>query len=228
MNYIIIKDETKLREFIDWLPILKPHEMYYITLFARKKYIIGETLLKSDKAQLKSLTSNKEMLFDKIKQLECEVGSYKTNGVPIPQEALALYISVNPRDMLKATSESLIEFAKLITKPYSNYNPHQVVMSKIQTSSSNKIYFDMDFDKVSYGGILKEITDKDIINIDCLYPIQTRGGVHLLIKIGDIKPQYVKSWYNNITKIEGCDVNSDILLPVVGCTQGNFTPHFIK
>ena len=57
MNYKIITDEAKLKEFIDWLPDLREDECYYIALFCRKKYT---DKLKSDKLQLKRVTSKKE------------------------------------------------------------------------------------------------------------------------------------------------------------------------
>src|SRR5258708_6122112 len=130
MNYCIIQSNLVLKEFITWLPELQPSETYYVALFARNKYdtSIG---LKSDKAQLKRFTSNKEMLFDKIKQLECEVGSYVKDGIIISQDSLALYINPNPRNFENATKKSVLELAKLAMEPYSNYNPHQIVLNQI-------------------------------------------------------------------------------------------------
>ncbi len=222
MNYKIIQDEQLLNSFIDWLPELEKGEIFYITLFARKKYCDVKI---SDKAQLKRFTSNKEFLFNKIKQLECEVGSYTSDGYSIPQEALALYIHPNPRSLEKAAKNSLIKFAELITKDYNGYNPHQVVMSEIQTSCSRKIHFDLDFDGVDYEKTIELV--KQNINIDCVKTLMTRGGFHLLIDLAKLDKKYEKNWYNALTKLEGCDVKGDNLAPVVGCSQGGFIPHFI-
>lgn len=227
MNYKIIQNEETLKSFIEWLPDLEKDETYYVTLFARKKYC-KDNPIKLDKAQLKRFTSNKEFLFSKIKQLECEVGSYLSNGQQIPQESLSLYITVNPRSMTQATKKSLIKFANLITKDYNGYNPHQEVMSEIQTSCSRKIYFDLDFDDVSdVNGFLQNI-DTSKINTDCLYVAHTRGGFHLLIKLEDVKPEFKKTWYQYLTSLPNCDVRGDNLLPIPGTYQGGFTPFITK
>lgn len=220
MNYKIIEDEAKLRHFIDWLPELQDNETYYVSLFARNKYAPE---LKGDKAQLKRFTSSKEYLFDKIKQLECELGAYKIKGVAIPQNALALYITPNPRDLEKASKNALIRFAELITKPYNGYNPHQEVMTEIQKAHSRKIFFDLDFDNVDLDQTLEKI--KDFINMDCVHIVKTRGGFHLLVELAKMDKAFEKNWYKNLTSLEGCDVRGDNLLPVVGCAQGGFVPY---
>ncbi|MCE3229079.1 MAG: hypothetical protein K0S32_3630 [Bacteroidetes bacterium] len=223
MNYRIIKDEQKLREFIDWLPELQKNEIYYVTLLARNKYLRNAGL-SSDKAQLKRFTSTKDYLFDKLKQLECEEGSYRQKGQPIPQEALAVYINPNPRGLDKAAKSSLIRFAELITKEYSGYNPHQEVMSEIQTSCSRKIYFDLDFDHVDKNVVLEEAAKH--INTDCIKILNTRGGFHMLIELSKLDKKFEKTWYQKLTSIAGCDIKGDNLVPVPGCTQGEFIPYF--
>ena len=225
MNYQIIKDETLLREFIAWLPDLQKNETYYVCLFARNKYSKEIAHIKTDSAQLQRFVCGKELIFEKIKQLECEVGAYRQKQNPIPQEALALYINPNPRNMEKACKNALVRFAELVTKPYNGYNPHQEVMSEIHKAVSRKIYLDLDFDNVETETVLAEVAN--YINMDCVKVLKTRSGLHLLVELAQIDKSFEKTWHKNITQIAGCDLKGDNMIPVVGCTQGNFIPHFI-
>jgi len=229
-TYQIIVDEDKLKEFIEWLPDLEPHETYYCTLFARSKY--SKLVKAGDKAQLKNFTSSKPRLLNKIKQLETKVGTYlnkdRISGfdIPIPQEALAFYISVNPRDLIKATRESLIEFARLLTTDYNGYNPHKKVLSNIQQSRGRKIFSEFDYDNVPFEYV-KEEAEK-ILNKDCLNYVITRGGVHTLIDLSKVNGKENKYWYSQMTQISGYDKTSTDLVPVPGCYQGSFCPILIK
>jgi hypothetical protein len=234
MNYSIIKDEKELKEFINWLPDLLPNEIFMLNLFTRSKYCKDENgnnlfpHVRTDKAQLVRKTSTKERLFHKIKQMECELGSYKLqNGMSVPQESLALYITLNPRDMQKAAKESLKRLADLVTIPYNGFNPHQEVLSEIQRANGRKLYYDLDFDNVEVNITIIEILK--YINSECLTILKTRGGFHCLIEFSKIDKQYEKSWFKNLTSIKGADIDSkSSMIPVVGCTHGNSIPKFIK
>ena len=223
--YSIIKDEGMLGEFIAWLPELREHEIFYVALFARKKYCTAIKDIRTDKAQCKRFTSRTNRLIEKIRQLECPLDSYSIRGTTIPQEALALYISVNPRDLHEATKNGLIKLATLITQGYNGYNPHQEVMSEIHRACSRKIWFDFDFDEVELDPTLAAVSE--ILNIECVRVLKTHSGFHLLVNLKGIHEDFAKSWHRAMSQLPGVDVRGDNLIPVPGCVQGEFIPHFI-
>lgn len=233
-NYEIIKDATKLKEFIEWLPILERNETYYVCLMVRSKYCVNFPHIRSDKIQLKRFTSSKERLYEKIAQTECAEGTYHQRELEVPQEGLAIYITPNPRDMEKATKNCLIRFANLITQPYYGYNPHQEVLSEIQKVGGTKHFLDVDIDNSAklVPALFKENTLErflGIINVDCLNILETRGGLHILVELAKIDPYYKSTWYQAIKQIPGCDqISTDGMIPIPGCTQGNFIPTLSK
>lgn len=215
-KYQIIKDEESLINFIDWLPPLSSNEKYYISLFARKKY---DPRLKSDKSLIQRFVCDKSRMLEKIRRLELEQGSYTSNGIEVLEESLALYITINPRDLKKATYKSIKAFAELLEKD-KHYDIYNEVLNHIQTSKSNARYtiFDIDTKEFDFNSL------DNIINKDCLSVIETRGGYHILVKLDAIEEQYKRFYYPQLSKLS--DQNGDLLSPVIGCTQGDFVPKF--
>ena len=228
MNYKIIADENKLKEFIDWLPELQENEKYYVSLLARKKYS-KESVLKADKAQLKRFTATKERLLEKIRQLEIPLGYWKIKDTVAPQDALALYISLNPRCMQKATMLLGKRCWDLIKN--TNYNIHAEALSCIQKSKARTCFLDFDIDDktidIDINWLEKEV-GKENFSI-----VETRGGYHLLIQ-PEKATQFRKekhnntNWYKEIQAKYPVDQSGDQLIPIVGTFQGGFMPNFLK
>jgi len=232
MNYRIILDEKVLSNFIEWLPELEKDECYYIVLLGRNKYIrnlkdiSNVPNIKSDKQQLARFVCNKKSMRNRIKQLECEIGEYYTRDHdPMPQEALALYITVNPRSYTKATKDAIKMLADYLTEKYNGYRLDQDVLSCVQKACSRKVFLDLDFDNVDLESTLAQVSL--FINMDAVSTIKTRGGFHLLIELLKIKSEFKKFWYQKINSLPGVDVRGDNLIPVPGCTQGMFMPYFV-
>jgi len=224
-NYKIIADKEKLIHFIDWLPELGIHEKYYLTLFARKKYCPD---LPISDGQLKRFTSSKERMLEKICQLEIPLGRYSLKGQSIPQEALALYITVNPRCMEKATRSLGKKCWDLIATE--SYNLHSQAMSCIQTSKSDTRFVIFDIDTKSE--LEKKWFDTEL-GSESYEIIKTRGGYHLFVK-ADLATHFRvnnnkdKKWFQLINKTYPIDQKGDFLSPVVGTFQGGFVPQFHK
>lgn len=227
MNYQVITDLGKLEEFVEWLPELKETEQYYLCLFARNKYCREISHIKADKNQLKRFTSDKKRMIEKIKQLEVELGAYKQREMPIPQEALCLYITVNPRDLWRATFDALVSLSKRIKCGNKNMNPHQEVMSDIQRAKGTTHYVGFDIDDPEKD-ITKVYNWLDAgINPDAATILETRGGFHILVAPEKVRTQFKNTWYNHIAKFADVDQKGDIMIPVPGTYQGGFTPKFI-
>lgn len=227
MTYEIIKDEKMLRDFIDWLPELGEREKYYFCLFARNKYCKELSHIKSDKAQLKRFVTDKKRMFEKIRQLEIKKGGYLQRDMAVPEEALALYMTVNPRDMWKATVNTMVKLANCIRDENILGNPHQEALSEIQKSKSRTCYidFDVDAEGVELENSIKAI--KVWVNEDAITWLKSRGGLHCLVESGKVEEKYKKTFYKNISALSSVDQTGDMMIPVVGCCQGGFTPHFI-
>jgi hypothetical protein len=231
VNYTVITDREALMAFIEWLPDLQESEQYYMCLFARSKYTKdiagnnGVPHIKSDKAQLKRFTAVKKNMLSKIMQLECPIGAYQQRDLIIPQEALALYITVNPRDLWKASFEGLKDLASRIQAQNKFMNPQQEVMSSIQRTKGKTHYVVFDIDVKDDGELIKSL--RHSINDSAVVILETRGGYHVIVDPAAVWPEYKNIWYKALASISDVDQKGDIMIPVPGTHQGGFTPKFI-
>lgn len=219
-TYKIVLDEKALKDFIEWLPDLENNEKYYVSLFARKKY--SDKIKTNDKTQLKRFVSNKERLFEKIKQLECPIGAYTLKEMDAPPESLVLYINPNPRCMKNATFQMVKKSIDLIQCDGQNYNLHAEAMSCIQRSKSKSHFCDFDIDETSVDLTkMFDILPKEDYNV-----LQTRGGYHILVNTRTASKKI--KWHQMIRNAYNVDQIGDQLIPVPGCTQGGWIPKLMK
>lgn len=232
MNYQIITDENLLDEFISsFLKPCSPDETYYCCLFARSKYAKNEDgsnkfpHIKTDKNQLKRFLATPNTLKLKIKQLEVPFGAYITkDGEPIPQEALALYITPNRRSQKKAMFKLMKRLIDIQESNGQGFNINAEAISAVQKSKSKTDWIDFDIDS----------KDIDISSIENVLPLgtykilETRGGYHIMIDRDKVKKSNApKNWYIVLGQMFEIDQSGDNMIPMVGTYQGGFTPKFI-
>lgn len=232
MNYQIITDENLLDEFIStFLKPCSPDETYYCCLFARSKYAKNEDgtnkfpHIKTDKNQLKRFLATPNTLKIKIKQLEVPFGAYITkDGEPIPQEALALYITPNRRSQKKAMFKLMKRLIDIQECNGQGFNINAEAISAVQKSKSKTDWIDFDIDS----------KDIDISSIENVLPLgtykilETRGGYHIMIDRDKVKKSNApKNWYILLGQMFEIDQSGDNMIPMVGTYQGGFTPRFI-
>ena len=225
MNYQIIKNEVYLQNFIDLLPELKTNEVYYISLFARRKY--SKLVPSNNDSHLRSITvKKKEQLFSRIRQMECPIGSYTIKGKPIPQEGLALYMFINPRNTKKAAYHLMHRLTTLLGNSSEDFNVYREALRSVQRSKSKTRYvvFDIDAEKESID------FNKLSLIIPNYFVIQTKNGYHILVPTNLASKKI--AWFKQLQAEFTVDALGDIMSPVPGCTQGNFIPtihtHFLK
>lgn len=223
-NYSVVVDEQEFNKFLRWLPPLEKEECHYVALLARDKYIrdLGIGTFNSDKHQCARFTTTHERLLLKLKQCETEIGNYAVNGTCVPQEALAAYMTINPRSQTKAAKWLLKRLADVVADEEQNVNVYQESLTAIHKSIGRKLFVDVDFDNVPLAPTVRMMSG--FVNSDAVKILETRGGFHAIIRLDAIEEKYVKSWYKNITSLEGADIAGDTLIPIPGTYQGGFVP----
>lgn len=219
-KYNIIGDEKRLQEFIDWLPKLEKDEAYYFFLQARKKY---SNSLSNDIMLKRFVCTKKEDVINSIAKLEVEYGLYEDNNNVIPNDALALYVLINPRDLRKASYILISELAKSLRNENNLINPKSKLMTQIHLSKSKTRYICFDVDRDIEEDLHKLWA---IIDIKSTKIVQTRGGFHVLVN--PEKNGKNNHWYREVIKILNPDQTGDIATPVIGCNQGGYCPRFLE
>lgn len=224
MNYNIITDENKLDEFIAFLPETSDTEVYYLCLFGRHKYCPSFPNTK-DSGQLARIASKKKDLKEKIRRLETPLGSYTRDGIIAPQEAIATYIGLNPRSLVKANKGLLRELADRFANGDTSFNPITLATTEVHRATDRKFFVDFDYDETEpeeHLPVINNTLPKDAYKI-----LKTRGGFHLIVELAKVKTLKT-NWYITLAQLPKCDVKGAAnLTPVAGCTQGGFTPYFV-
>lgn len=222
MHYTIIKDEDKFKSYIEILPELEEDECFYVVLLSRRKYLPGQP---NSTTPLARFVCSKKSMLDKVRQLECPIGSHKVKGVEVVQEALALYLMPNPRSKIKATFNLIVDLTTALRDKHTGLNPLSYVDNSLNRAKSRSVYTILDIDLPINENELTELS-KIIGNYDC---IKTNGGYHILIQPLKAFEHGGKKWHVNMEEFLKdnaitYDQKGDLLSPIPGCVQGQHIP----
>ncbi len=226
MNYKLIHNEDQLQKFVDFLPELSPNEGYFLILIARKKWYPESGIPSAHKLKRETVGS-KDKIIQTVRQWEVAEGAYLSSGIPIDLRNLGVYIGFNPKDQHKACFDLMTKCMASIKSNSQNINVKSMANDVIQGANGTKNFIDIDVD-IKEGEDYLEIVKfiRSIVSDKNLTFIKTNGGFHCLVRLNDLG----KTWYNEIKnhpfKSE-LNIMSNDLIPIVGCNQGKFVPHFM-
>lgn len=224
--YNIIADEPELDRHLADLPVLNDDEVWYICLFGRHKYDRTFPNTK-DSGQLARVVATDAADFkEKLRRMECPVGSFSRDGAVASQECLAVYATMNPRSLKRANKIMFLEMAQRTADGEMGYNPVSLANTSLHKAAGRKFYVDFDFDDQHPEVLLPEI-NRLLPEPGMFRLLRTRGGFHLLVVLDRVR--HLKTqWHKQLSALPGCDVRgSDTLTPVPGCTQGGAVPRFV-
>ena len=222
-TYGIVGDEEELRKFLAWLPDVKKGETIYVAVLARSKYSAeaGLPTFNSDRHQCSRFFTGKEDMIDRLYTREAPIGRYKCKGITVPQEAIAVYCSINHRSLTGGRAQLIARYADAMVGSDPRPN-HEIATTHVHKHLAVRQFVDFDID----GRGIEEIVPLLVPMVDPRFVtiVQTRGGVHVLVESKKMPEPYKRTWYNDIKGIGGVDQTGDVLLPGPGCYQGNFIP----
>lgn len=222
-NYRLIRDLDKLRYFVDILPELDGKgEVYLIRLIVRSKCV---SRIDQDRDIKREVVYKKSDIISVIEQMECREGLY----MGLSSDELGVYITLNPRDLGLCVRNNFLATGNLIGRV--DINPIDILYNNLRFSGirSRMEYFDCDFDRVSDKREQIIEMGRGLINFDCVKVLYTMNGLHFLIRVLDIDLGRYPEWRRDISLLPGYDgsgISGDNMIPVVGCTQFGYIPHF--
>jgi hypothetical protein len=250
----LIHNEDEVKRFVRMLAPLENHEMYFVSLSARNKYLtederreysLGRTEMFNRRMVKNSKHSSLEDTYVRVlRSMECDERGYLTrNGKPIPSKTLIAYALINPSDGFEAarqfSQQVLHQAFEEHTEDAMSFFGHidSKLNNNLQAATKRKVWIDIDFDVPhKYRHALEEFL-KELRSLGVeAHPISTKSGFHVLLKKETLKFNYVQlvknydDWLNveiDSEKTVEAIINRNAMIPIPGTIQGGYEVHFL-
>ncbi len=247
--YKLIHDPEQIKQFGKLFLPTENRLVINLSLVARKKYapelpdlvyILQRVIVGGDADREKAANH----LSRYVMRLETPIGSYiDKNDQPIPNEALALYAFIDPKDTVKALSATLHECVEKISNGESvpnAFNLYKDQINKSKSPTTGKQYRQIDLDTKDPDQIetVKAVLEKTGVKV--LMAIETRGGYHLIYEHDRAINNKALYEFKETTKFEKLDRNgkptkdhwfsipSSPMVIVPGTYQGGFKTSIVN
>lgn len=217
----LIYSYDKLNEFINFLPEEKPGEVYYICLRAKKNKNENIAIKDGQVFGTKRICGKRDII-DTIEKYQTS-GSYRKSSIELTKNNLSVYITINPRSLLKGFDLLARETVNILTNPRNEIiDPTELAMSCVHRSIASKNFLDFDFDI--------ELTDDIMHSIQKLFNrdpskyrfLKTKNGFHFLVDCKLVNENLIKFCRDK------CDTfGADQMIPVPGCFQNEYLCEFV-
>lgn len=253
MNFIYSEEE--LNYFVNLLPTLERDEVWFISLSCRNKHLIDEErkFYSLNRPEMFAREFIYETSLDKFKlvleMLETSLLYRRTKSNQLfPEKAMIVYFNLNPSSGIKAFFEFQKEMNKemeLLVNGLEKNNNNEIfynrfkrcmsiLKSKFQTSTSRKIFVDVDFDikksPIGFEIIQGFISFCDSNNMK-YFVIETKGGYHVCIKKETIHcniQKVINELHSKVSKDGEVVFNKNEMIPLPGTIQAEFEVKIIK
>lgn len=182
-THSLIHNREDIYTFASLFHIEKKHLALCLNLTMRKKYypipssgtnIINRIIITGGK-------DFENKLYQAILKLEPPVGSYIDGDVIVPNEALALYALLEPKDTIKALSRTMAKCVEAMTDLEEMPNAYSLYRTEIgKCSIKNKKYRQIDLDTKDIDKINIVNSMLKRLNVFIIICIETRGGFHIV------------------------------------------------
>lgn len=241
----LVQDVQQFQNFIDnVLPSLLPHEVYFVSLSARNKYLTERErdFYGLGRTEMFARTLVRRGDWGKaIRKLEGELATRLTKtGQLIPERALVVYVNINPSDALAAhfkyineVNRQLEEVTKATVRDKSpNYTPftfaEKTLLNCFQVCTGQRTYLDLDIDTKEERYLSKVRSVLDSKNVS-YFVVETHGGFHVLVKRETLNKSNVRLdlLVKELARESGKEImfNKNAMIPMPGTKQAG---HLVK
>jgi len=233
MKYAFVADAEQLQAF--GRLVLGDESKVIAFASVRKKYHPDKKLpskMKSGSSFYRHETSGGDLLRTATRMCGTEGMYPMDDGTPAEPEWMALYVTVNARDPVKAAKSLAVEITHTVFEtgayPYSCLSAKAIGhLMKPENAVKRWVTIDIDDVEKNYATIKNML---DMYHLVPAYTVTTRGGYHLLFDLNAMTGANKAYFFNQVKPNCPETIDTDMACPIPGTMQGGhlvtFCPGF--